>query len=202
MVDVTIGYQNTIGHKVKILPVGRFKTSSTVFGINYLQTIVMEEESCLSMHVVSLDYYMLRHHKSYDFIQSSEDKVPIIRVYGSTPTGQRCVAHIHGIYPYLYFRPSNINDLTFDTRLQVDSYLLPFHKRLEEEIFKRISKPVEINGKDRKHRHIHRLEVVYKKLLYGYWPDPKFFIKVYLRSPWDVNTIVSILEVRSFVLSS
>ena len=36
--------------------------------------------------------------------QKGLSKVPVIRVFGATETGQKVCAHFHGAFPYLYIR--------------------------------------------------------------------------------------------------
>lgn len=44
---------------------------------------------------------------------------PVIRVFGSTSLGQRTCAHIHGVYPYVFFRPENLTHAAFDQDMKV-----------------------------------------------------------------------------------
>ena len=54
------------------------------------------------MRLVSLDYYMARPTPGLDECYSelegrAIDQVPIVRIFGSTPTGQKACVHVHGV---------------------------------------------------------------------------------------------------------
>jgi len=97
----------------------------------------------LSVQIVNIDYYMLRAKNQIGFIEVHDSAVPVIRVFGSTEAGQRSCIHIHGVrsnrpskglvhyansficriqvFPYLYFRPANVLDDSFDSIDQLNT---------------------------------------------------------------------------------
>lgn len=62
------------------------------------------------MRLNCIDHYQAVPSRFDPQLQSSGDddsapflaKVPVIRVFGATQTGQKVCAHIHGAFPYLY----------------------------------------------------------------------------------------------------
>jgi len=60
-----------------------------------------------SCRIVDIDYYTAAPIKGLDVCYSENrssvaDKVPVVRIFGSTPVGQKTCLHIHGVFPYIY----------------------------------------------------------------------------------------------------
>ena len=60
-----------------------------------------------SCRVTDIDYYTAGPVKDLDVCYSESrssvvDKVPVVRIFGATPVGQKTCLHIHGVFPYIY----------------------------------------------------------------------------------------------------
>ncbi|CAL1407382.1 unnamed protein product [Linum trigynum] len=141
-----------------------------------------------SVRIVSIDYYMSSPLPGVDICYSSfqggkVNEVPVIRVYGSTPAGQKTCLHIHGAFPYLYVPCS---DIPLDPRLEGDAYIsaisLAFEKALKHK-----------GNAGSKRQHVHGCTLVRAKRFYGYHASEEMFVKIYLYYPHDVTRAASLL---------
>ncbi|GIM05746.1 hypothetical protein Vretimale_10221, partial [Volvox reticuliferus] len=60
-----------------------------------------------TIRIVSIDYYMAPPIPHIDYCFSSldgttVDLVPVIRIFGTTPAGQKACLHVHRAFPYFY----------------------------------------------------------------------------------------------------
>jgi len=60
-----------------------------------------------SIRIVNSDFYIATPVPDLDvcnstFRETATFKVPVIRIYGATPGGQKTCLHVHGIFPYIY----------------------------------------------------------------------------------------------------
>jgi DNA polymerase zeta len=166
----------------------------------------VELSPCLSVNVVNIDYTMLYIDQDKDFIEALDSAVPVVRIFGSTASGERACVYIHGAYPYLYFRPEDITDKDFTTLEKVTRFIEPMRWNIEKILNARRKATAEVAAAANKdlnkkpwtskkfQTHVHKIEVVMKYTMYGFYPDKVPFVKIYLRNPQDINKVVAILE--------
>jgi DNA polymerase zeta len=73
--------------------------------------------SAFSVRIVSVDSYMAKPIAGMDicyssFIGCAIDSVPVVRIFGATPSGQKTCVHLHKAFPYFF--------LAFDDDLAVN----------------------------------------------------------------------------------
>ena len=72
------------------------------------------DTASFSCRIVDIDYYTTQPIKDLDvcyssFRSSPSEKVPVVRIFGATPAGQKTCLHVHGVFPYLYV-PCHVTD--------------------------------------------------------------------------------------------
>jgi hypothetical protein len=76
-------------------------------------------ERNFSLRIVSHDFYLTQPSFAFDPVYTPLTKkplktVPLVRIYGPTPDGQTCCAHVHGFFPSFYVMMPD--SLFFDLR--------------------------------------------------------------------------------------
>ncbi|PWW73841.1 hypothetical protein C7212DRAFT_359656 [Tuber magnatum] len=103
-------------------------------------------------------------------------KIPIVRVFGATETGQKVCAHIHGAFPYLYVEyPGKI--------------LMP-----EDDRAMGLSAGRSIGSQERPPRFVAHISLVKGVPFYGFHVGWKFYCKIYLFNPHMRGRLAKILQ--------
>ncbi|KAI8027476.1 DNA polymerase zeta catalytic subunit [Camellia lanceoleosa] len=155
----------------------------------------MEEDSqpysnsnIFSVRIVSIDYYMAPPIPELDISYSSfqggkVNEVPVIRIYGSTPAGQKTCLHVHRALPYLYIPYA---DLMLQPNQEGDActHLISLS----------VEKALKLKGRaGSKRQHVHGCSLVRAKKFYGYHSSEELFAKIYLYYPHDVSRAANLL---------
>ncbi|KAL9600620.1 MAG: hypothetical protein Q9219_003053 [cf. Caloplaca sp. 3 TL-2023] len=117
--------------------------------------------------------------------QKAAAKVPIIRVFGATETGQKVCAHIHGAFPYLFIEyhgsliPDDVDVYIHRLQLSIDHALAVSYRR---------------NMYDGKTAFVAHISLVKGVPFYGYNVGYKFFLKIYLLNPLHMTRLSDLLR--------
>ncbi|URD83626.1 DNA polymerase [Musa troglodytarum] len=158
-----------------------------------------------SVRIVSLDYYMAPPIADLGICYSSfhgrtVKEVPVIRIYGSTPAGQKTCLHIHGALPYLYIPcPVELLQSSEEGDEYIKTLITAIEKTLEvyftRNLLEILTFSIELS-QDRTvsaaRQHVHGVALFAKKI-YGYHSSEDLFLKIFLYYPQDVTRVATFL---------
>uniref|UniRef100_A0A8C7GGW9 DNA polymerase zeta catalytic subunit n=1 Tax=Oncorhynchus kisutch TaxID=8019 RepID=A0A8C7GGW9_ONCKI len=139
-----------------------------------------------AVRIVTADYYLASPLKDLDvcyneFRESDVKKVPVVRVFGATPAGQKTCLHLHGIFPYLYVPYDGYGQ-------QAESYLRQVAFSIDRAL------NVSMGNPSSNTQHVFKVALVSGMPFYGYHAMERKFMKIYLYNPQMVKRVCELLQ--------
>uniref|UniRef100_A0A8C7DZ18 DNA polymerase zeta catalytic subunit n=1 Tax=Oncorhynchus kisutch TaxID=8019 RepID=A0A8C7DZ18_ONCKI len=139
-----------------------------------------------AVRIVTADYYLTSPLKDLDVIynefrESDVKKVPVVRIFGATPIGQKTCLHLHGIFPYLYVPYDGYGQ-------QAESYLRQVAFSIDRAL------NVSMGNPSSNTQHVFKVALVSGMPFYGYHAKEKTFMKIYLYNPQMVRRVCELLQ--------
>lgn len=128
-------------------------------------------------------------------------KVPVVRIFGTTETGQKICVHVHGAFPYLYVRyDGDLNPDTGSSRhfhhcVSPTKVILvrSAAKSLHISIDHALAVSYRRNAYDKKAVFVAHITLVKGVPFYGYHVGYRFFFKIYLLNPIYTTRLADLL---------
>ncbi|ODA78554.1 hypothetical protein RJ55_05935 [Drechmeria coniospora] len=112
-------------------------------------------------------------------------KVPVVRIFGSTETGQKVCAHVHGAFPYLYVEYQG--GLASD---EVGAFIYRLHLSIDHALA--VSYRRDQYGDSA--RFVARITLVKGIPFYGFHVGYRFFLKIYMFNPVVMSRLADLLQ--------
>ncbi|XP_026197359.1 DNA polymerase zeta catalytic subunit isoform X3 [Anabas testudineus] len=139
-----------------------------------------------AVRIVSADYYLASPIKTLDvcyseFRERDVKKVPVVRIFGATPTGQKTCLHLHGVFPYIYVPYDGYGQ-------QPERYMRQVAFSIDRALNVVMGNPASST------QHIFKVVLVSGTPFYGYHAKEKHFMKIYLYNPQMVKRVCELLQ--------
>ncbi|XP_073708840.1 DNA polymerase zeta catalytic subunit [Garra rufa] len=139
-----------------------------------------------SVRIVTADYYMSNPIRELDvcyseFRESDVKKVPVVRIFGATPAGQKTCLHLHGVFPYIFVPYDGFGQET-------DRYLRQVAYSIDRAL------NVSMGNPSSNVQHIFKVVLVSGMPFYGFHMKEKTFMKIYLYNPQMVKRVSELLQ--------
>ncbi|XP_069463876.1 DNA polymerase zeta catalytic subunit [Ambystoma mexicanum] len=139
-----------------------------------------------SVRIVTADYYLAKPLSGLDVCRprGSEEaagrRVPVVRIFGATPAGQKTCLHLHGVFPYIY--------VPYDGQGQdPDRYLHLVAFSIDRALNVAL-------GNQSSVQHVFKISLVSGMPFYGYHEKERQFMKIYLYNPAMVKRVCELLQ--------
>jgi DNA polymerase zeta len=112
-------------------------------------------------------------------------RISVIRVFGATETGQKVLMHVHGALQYTYIEysgslvPEDVEVAIRTLQLSIDHALAVSYRK---------------NPYEETHRYVAHITLVKGVPFYGYHVGYKFYLKIYLLNPSQMNRLADLLR--------
>ncbi|KAK9800903.1 hypothetical protein WJX73_009005 [Symbiochloris irregularis] len=116
------------------------------------------------------------------------DRVPIVRIFGSTPSGQKTCVHIRKAFPYFYVPYGE--DLPLEVA-EVQRYL----RRMANAIDMAMNATAEPGAPHK--QHVHTVQLVRAYDFYGFHADQQLFMKIIMYNPMEIGKASRLLQAGS-----
>lgn len=129
-----------------------------------------------SMRIVNLDTITKQPTEGLDicwnkYLGNAVERVPVLRLFGTTGLGQKCCMHVHNAFPYLFV----LYPETHIDKNELNVYM----RRLSASIDKQFLNLLRSEGKKvGKQRTVYKIVAVRGKSFYGYHGSEALFLKV------------------------
>ena len=155
----------------------------------------VEQQAFISIRIVTMDHYMSDPITSdldpvYSSFRSSPvKKVPVLRIFGPTASGQKTCLHLHGILPYMFVPKPEEADNTFPFRLAAS-----LDKALNISLLAGLNNEADEKRSTSPQQHIFKIVEVRARPFYGYHPREHMFYKIFFYNPWLIKRAADILQ--------
>ncbi|XP_066555014.1 DNA polymerase zeta catalytic subunit [Amia ocellicauda] len=139
-----------------------------------------------AVRIVTADYYTASPLKDLDvchseFRESDVKRVPVVRIFGATPAGQKTCLHVHGIFPYVYVPYDGYGQ-------QPERYLRQVAFSIDRAL------NVSMGNPSSAVQHVFKVALVSGMPFYGYHAKERQFMKIYLYNPLMVKRVCELLQ--------